>query len=129
MNGNFLLDTNIAIARTNHEASVEQRVNASAAVLLACITIGELYYGAQKSANVTRNVERVQNIAAANTVLRCDDGTAYHYGVIRNALRVKGHPIPENDLWIAALAVQHHLTLATRDAHFDAVDGLAVEHW
>ncbi len=118
MNGNYLLDTNIAIARTNREAAVEQRVNASAAVFLACITVGELFYGAQKSGRAAENVRRVQAIVAANTVLVCDSGTAYHYGITRSALRAKGRPIPDNDIWIAALAVQHNLTLATRDAHF-----------
>lgn len=129
MNGNYLLDTNIAIARTNREAAVEQRVNASAAVFLACITVGELFYGAQKSGRAAENVRRVQAIVAANTVLVCDSGTAYHYGIIRSALRAKGRPIPDNDIWIAALAVQHNLTLATRDAHFQAVDGLTAEYW
>lgn len=64
-----------------------------------------------------------------NTVLPCDEGTAYQYGVIRNALRTQGRPIPENDLWIAALAGQHDLVLATRDAHFEFIEGLAVERW
>ncbi|HEY4572503.1 MAG TPA: PIN domain-containing protein [Thermoanaerobaculia bacterium] len=41
----------------------------------------------------------------------------------------KGRPIPENDIWIAASARQHGLTLATRDGHFDDVDGLITETW
>jgi len=42
---------------------------------------------------------------------------------------LSGSPIPENDMWIAALAQQHHLTLATRDRHFDNIEGLFVEKW
>jgi tRNA(fMet)-specific endonuclease VapC len=37
--------------------------------------------------------------------------------------------VPENDIWIAALALQHDLTLATRDIHFEAVEGLKIEMW
>jgi len=61
--------------------------------------------------------------------LICDIETATHYARIKNDLRLKGKPIPENDIWIAALALQHGLILATRDAHFGEVDGLTVVRW
>jgi tRNA(fMet)-specific endonuclease VapC len=48
---------------------------------------------------------------------------------LNQELRVKGQPIPENDIWVAAIALQHRLTLVTRDEHFKQVDGLAVETW
>jgi tRNA(fMet)-specific endonuclease VapC len=54
---------------------------------------------------------------------------ARQYGVIKNALRAKGRPIPENDIWIAAIAMQYHLTLVARDGHFQEVDGLVVGQW
>jgi tRNA(fMet)-specific endonuclease VapC len=44
-------------------------------------------------------------------------------------LKEKGKPLPENDIWIAALAMQHNLTLITRDTHFDHVNGLDREKW
>ena len=43
--------------------------------------------------------------------------------------REKGQPIPENDIWIAAIAQQHDLTLVTKDAHFNAIDHLKIEKW
>jgi len=55
--------------------------------------------------------------------------TAQQYGESKNALRAKGRPIPENDLWIAALALQYDLTLATRDDHFGQIDGLSTIKW
>lgn len=55
--------------------------------------------------------------------------TAWIYGEVRNHLRLKARPIPENDLWIAAIAIQHGLTLATRDEHFNDVDDLKRENW
>ena len=48
-------------------------------------------------------------------MLSCDAVTAWIYGEVRDRLRLKGRPIPENDLWIAAIAIQHDLALATRD--------------
>ncbi|MEI6786242.1 MAG: PIN domain-containing protein [Verrucomicrobiota bacterium] len=55
--------------------------------------------------------------------------TADHYGRLRAQLAKAGTPIPENDIWIAALALEHQLPLAARDAHFDLVIGLRVLKW
>jgi len=62
-------------------------------------------------------------------VLACDTETAREYGQIKNSLRAKGKPIPENDIWIAAIAIQYDLTLVTRDGHFTEIEGLATETW
>ena len=51
------------------------------------------------------------------------------YAKIRYQLRVKGKPMPENDVWIAAAAMEHDLPLLTRDAHFRNVNGLEVLGW
>jgi tRNA(fMet)-specific endonuclease VapC len=51
------------------------------------------------------------------------------YGELKAVLRDRGTPIPENDLWIAAIARQHDTPLVTRDVHFDAIPGLRVERW
>ena len=56
-------------------------------------------------------------------------GTAGLYGETKAQLRLRGRPIPENDLWIAALARQHQLILATRDLHFDAVAAVDLVRW
>ena len=57
-------------------------------------------------------------------VLNVTVTTAKVYAELRLALREKGKPIPENDLWIAALCVEHKVPLAAVDAHFDAIDDL-----
>jgi len=63
------------------------------------------------------------------TVFVCDTETARKYGAIKTLLREKGQPIPENDIWIAAIAQQHGLTLVTKDVHFDTIGHLRVEKW
>ena len=93
------------------------------------VALGELFYGAQKSARAAANVHRIAEFAAAVAVLPCDGGTAVIYGELKAALRSMGAPIPENDLWIAAVARQHELTLVTRDAHFRHLPHLPLERW
>ena len=129
MSGRILIDTNIVIALFAGEAVVQQHLAESDEVFLSSIVLGELYYGAQKSTGVETNISRINMLTVGNAVLGCDLITAQHYGAIKDHLRTKGHPIPENDVWIAATAKQHQLTLVTRDEHFQAVEGLAVEQW
>jgi len=62
-------------------------------------------------------------------VLPVDLDTTFHYARVRHELRQKGRPIPENDLWIAALASQHSLRIVSHDLHFDEVAGLERVTW
>ncbi len=127
--GRFLLDTSIVLALFAREAAVQQHLAEASEVFVPSIVLGELYYGARKSARVTENLARLDEFVTSSTVLPCDTATAQQYGNIKNMLRAKGRPIPENDIWIAALALQYQLTLVARDGHFHAVDGLRVETW
>jgi tRNA(fMet)-specific endonuclease VapC len=127
--GRFLLDTNIVIALFAREAAVQQRLAEAREVFVPSIVLGELYYGARKSTRVTENLARIDEFVASSTVLPCDTTTAQQYGNIKNQLRAKGRPIPENDIWIAVIAMQYQLTLVARDGHFHEVDGLQVEAW
>jgi tRNA(fMet)-specific endonuclease VapC len=127
--GRFLLDTNIVIALFAREAVVQQHLAEASEVFVPSIVLGELYYGARKSTRVTENLARLDEVAASSTVLPCDIATAQQYGDIKNKLRTKGRPIPENDIWIAAIAMQYQLSLVARDGHFHEVDGLQVEAW
>jgi len=129
MNGRFLLDTNIIIAFFAEDRSVREHMEQAEEVFVPSIVLGELYFGAWKSGRAGQNLERIDKFAARNTVLACDRETARHYGVIKNVLREKGRPIPENDIWIAAIARQYDLTLVTRDEHFREVGQLKVEVW
>src|SRR5438477_11929433 len=129
MNGKYLLDTNIVIAILAGETNVLERLVESDEVFVPVVVLGELYYGARKSAHVNRNISRIDGLAANSALLGCDLNTSRHYGRIKNELRAKGRPIPENDIWIAAVGKQHSLTLITRDAHLGEVDGLAIEAW
>jgi tRNA(fMet)-specific endonuclease VapC len=129
MNGRVLLDTNIVIAFFAQEPVVLQTMQAVEKFFIPTVVLGELYFGARKSGRPAQNLKRIDELAATTAILGCTVATAQHYGQVKDTLRQKGHPIPENDIWIAALAIEHDLTLITRDAHFEQVDGLTVIAW
>jgi len=62
-------------------------------------------------------------------VLTIDEPATIEYGNIMAALRKKGKPIPENDIWIAAIAQRHQLILVSRDKHFKEIDSLGLKSW
>jgi tRNA(fMet)-specific endonuclease VapC len=98
-------------------------------VFVPCVALGELYYGAHKSGRVAQNLAKISEFAASSSILSCSEETAQEYGAIKNMLRTKGRPIPENDIWIAAIARQYDLVLATRDTHFDAIESFESQVW
>lgn len=129
MNERYALDTNVVIALLRFTPAIVSKIQYARITFVPSIVLGELYFGAYKSDQVSKNVEYADSVATNNPILVCDAATARIYGSIKNALRIKGQPIPENDLWIAALAIQHDLTLLTRDAHFARVENARIEQW
>jgi tRNA(fMet)-specific endonuclease VapC len=129
MSGRYLLDTNIIIALFADDTAVKENLAKAGETFVPIVAIGELCYGAQKSARVQENLARIDEFAASSVVLGCNTDTARSYGEIKNALRIKGRPLPENDIWIAAIGLQHDLTLVTRDEHFNEIESLQVVAW
>ncbi len=131
MPGRYLLDANAAIAVLEEDQTLPG-VAGQIEAYLSTAVLGELVFGSHKSVRTEANLERVRELAKLCPILVCDEETAYQYGWLKDQLRQKGQPIPENDLWIAATAVRYGLTLLTRDRHFDHFDGLDVlekESW
>ena len=122
-----LLDTNVIIALFAGEPNILKRTAECTETYIAVTVLGELYYGAFRSVRQEENLARLHLLATRNVILPCVVETATRYGSIRTNLAAKGRPIPENDIWIAAVAMQHDLTLLTRDVHFCEVEELAVE--
>ena len=129
MSGRYLLDTNVVIALFAKNPLTHNRIAQAEEVFISCIAIGELYFGAYKSTKVQENIARIDDFVLNNSVLSCTADIAKRYGTIKNDLKVKGQPIPENDIWIAAIAQHHSLILVTNDAHFDSIDNLTIEKW
>lgn len=129
MNGKFILDTNIIIALFAKDPAIHDCIANAAEVFVPSIAIGELYFGAFKSQKIQENIRRIDEFVLNNTILACNTDTARRYGELKNRLKEKGKPLPENDIWIAAIAKQYELTLVTKDEHFEAVEDLRVEVW
>ena len=129
MSGKFLLDTNVIIALFAKEPVVHERLSNADEVFVPCIALGEMFFGAYKSLRIKENLARINEFVLNSTVLACDTDTAKKYGDIKNQLKEKGQPLPENDIWIAAVAQQYDLTLITRDIHFHIIENLKVESW
>jgi tRNA(fMet)-specific endonuclease VapC len=129
MGGRYLLDTNIIIALFANDVAVNNHLANAEEVFIPSVAIGELFYGARKSGRSLGNLERIEEFIARNTVIACDVEISRQYGEVKNKLRLKGRPLPENDIWIAAVAIQYNLILVTRDAHFQEVENLQTEAW
>ncbi len=98
----YLLDTNIVAAYFNGDSAVKTRVAASS-IFLSATVMGELFFGVFKSGQIVANLARLEDFEASNICFDCDAQTAKIYGNLKNELQKKGRPIPENDIWIAAI--------------------------
>jgi tRNA(fMet)-specific endonuclease VapC len=129
MNGKYLLDTNIVIALFGNDPYVVEQIDKAEKIFIPVIVVGELYYGAIKSRFSKRNLEKIETFINSNTILGCDKETARFYGNFKKDLKVSGKPIPENDIWIAAIAAQYKMSLITRDEHFHYIKDLKIKKW
>lgn len=129
MSGSYLLDTNVIIALFAGNAEVLDHLAGADEIYVPSIAIGELCFGARKSGRPNENLARIDEFVASNVVLSCDTQTARRNGEVKDSLRREGRPIPENDIWVAAIALQHGLTLVTHDVHFREIKSLTLESW
>ena len=125
MTGNkALADTSIFIDLMKGDAVIAQKLESFSEVYLSPIVLSELYFGAYRSANPTKHLAKITIVVQNSKLLAVDAETAEMYVAIKLALLSKGTPIPENDMWIAASALQHNLHFYTSDSHFTQVEGV-----
>lgn len=128
----YLLDTNIVIyVIKRRPVEVLETFNQHAGQMcISTITLAELYHGAEKSQQVSRNLAVVEDFVSRLEVLPYGVEAAAHYGDIRADLERKGQIIGVNDLHIAAQARSQGLILVTNnEREFVRVPGLRVENW
>lgn len=125
----YLLDTSVVIELIQGNASVVSHVIPGTEIYLPYVAVGELYFGAYKSSRVRENLTQITLLTLDNTVVFSSMETSRRYGLVRADLARKGQSIPENDVWIAAIALEYNLVLVTRDNHFGNVDDLVIERW
>lgn len=99
-------------------------------VFLSDIVAGELAFGWENSNKPAATQKAVEQFLAPFPHLSTDSATAKKYAQIRRSLQAKGTPIGMNDLWIAAQAITHKMTLVTHNTReFSRVEGLKLEDW
>lgn len=125
----FLLDTNIVIALFGASGDLKWQLSYDLQYWLPCVVVGELVYGAYCSSEIRQNLREIEAFIESMRVAECNNQTAQYYGRTKGDLRQRGKLIPDNDIWIAAIAMQRGLTLITRDSHFNFVHGLSFETW
>ncbi len=128
----YMLDTNILIYTIkNRPKKVREAFKRNADYLsMSSVTLGELIYGAERSAQVARNLQDVEGLAARMDVVSFDDKAAAHFGQLRAKLVNAGKTIGPYDLMIAGHARSLGLILVTNNMReFKRVPGLRVENW
>ena len=122
----ILIDTNAYTAFMLGDAAVVEVVAHAERICLNSIVLGELLGGFAAGKRESKNRAELARFLDSPRVevVPVTAQTADSYALVYSGLRRKGVPIPTNDLWIAASALEHGAALLTRDAHFARIDGL-----
>ena len=117
------LDTDAYRAAAEGEAKTVEVLQRAEEVCLPFVALGELRAGFAAGTQGRKNESRLTEFLNSPrvSILYADEQTTHHYASLFAELRRQGTPIPTNDLWIAALVVQHDLLLLTGDAHFSKI--------
>jgi tRNA(fMet)-specific endonuclease VapC len=120
------LDTNRYTDLCRGNVPVVETIELADEVWLPFIVLGQLRAGFAVGSQGTRNeaVLRRFLLKSGVGVLYADKQTTHHYAAVYRQLRKQGTPIPTNDMWIAAIVLQHSLVLFARDTHFDVLPQL-----
>ncbi|MEM1168889.1 MAG: type II toxin-antitoxin system VapC family toxin [Cyanobacteria bacterium P01_H01_bin.35] len=124
----ILLDTNAYTAFKRNVSDSVEIIKNSPLIGLNSVILGELLGGFAVGTKEAVNRSELQQFLSIEKVkvFVIDTDTAEYYAIVYRGLRTKGNPIPTNDIWIAATALQHNLGLFSYDKHFQAVDGLVI---
>ena len=125
----YLFDTNIIIGLLKKDEIIVSKMNNISELNISVITIGEMLYGANNSNNAAFNFNLYKDFFKSCNIMNITEKTAVHYADIRYNLKTKGNPIPENDIWIAAIAKENNMTIVTRDKHLNHVEFIRTEEW
>jgi len=124
-----ILDTNALSAWADADAGLLRVLPKDRVWRIPVVVLGEFTFGIRRSRERAKLEQWIDEVKSTCVVVGIDLETADHYADVREELRAAATPIPENDVWIAALCRQHHLPLASRDRHFDSVGRLRRVSW
>ena len=122
-----LLDSNAYSNFVRDSEPVVEIVRTADEILMSAIVIGELLAGYRSGSRFENNVDALNSFLDKHdvSIVSVTPTTANYYSGIMASLRARGRPIPTNDIWIAAHAMEMDANLVSADSHFENVDGLA----
>ena len=125
----MILDTNGLSAFAEGDVALEPILRQAAELAIPVIVLGEYRYGISHSRHRAPYERWLAEHLREFRILDIDERTTVPYSAVRAELKRAGTPIPANDVWIAALCLQHCLPLISRDRHFDAVPEITRLTW
>ena len=125
----MILDTNALSAFVDGDTGVGAVLRRQPRAAIPVIVLGEFRYGIAESRHRAAYEAWLDSQLSHFDILAITDETTVAYAALRVALKRSGQPIPANDAWIAALALQHRLPILSRDQHFDVVPDLDRKSW
>ncbi len=125
----MILDTNALSAFVDGDADIGSVLRLHTRAAIPVIVLGEFRYGIAESRHRAAYEAWLASELGHFDILAITDETTTPYAALRVALKRLGRPIPANDVWIAALAVQHRLPILSRDQHFDGVPNIEWKSW
>ena len=125
----MILDTNALSAFVDGDVAVGEALRHQARACIPVIVLGEFRYGIARSRHRATYEQWLEAQLRHFDVLPVTDVTTVSYAALRVSLKQVGTPIPANDAWIAALAMQHRLPVLSRDQHFDLVPQIKRQSW
>jgi len=126
-----MMDTSAYAAFLRGSPGVKEAVQQADEIVFNPVVLGELIAGFLMGRNEKRNRAILKDFLSSPRVIiaEIDEETSERYAVIVQSLRMKGTPIPTNDLWIAASAMQHGLEVLTTDKHYLEVPQIITEYF
>ncbi len=127
----LLLDTCAYSALDRGHPGLAAALHGADSVTISAITLGELRAGFKRGTQEGLNETKLRRflLSPRIVVVLVDEDTSQFYGQISAYLRGQGKPIPTNDIWIAASAMQHGLRLVTTDRHFREIPQVIVDYY
>lgn len=125
----MILDTNALSALADGDTGLMAKLGDTAHLALPVIALGEYRFGIMASRHRKTYEAWLTEHLPLFDALSIDSHTTIHYASLRHELKRMGRPVPENDLWIGALARQHRQPVVSRDAHFEAMPGVRAVSW
>ena len=126
----ILLDTNAYSALAEGSSALAASIRRAQSIAFSVVVVGELLHGFRAGSRYEKNLRRLEDFLEQPFVelLPVTFITAERFARVAAGLRKRGTPIPTNDIWIAAQAMESGAELFSFDAHFGCVEGLAWTH-